>query len=126
MELRSDRRYGQTHEWYRQEGDELRMGVTEQGQDLLGDVVYVQLPSVGAEVVRGAACATLESVKAASDVIAPVDGVVVAVNEALEDSPELINDDPLDTGWILRIKPSGIPDDWMSDTAYQQMLDAGE
>lgn len=125
MELRSDRRYGQTHEWYRQEDSVIWLGVTEQGQDLLGDVVYVQLPAVGTQLTRGAQCATLESVKAASDVISPVDGVVVAVNEALEDSPELINDDPLDTGWILKIEPAGEPDDWMTAEAYQQMLSAG-
>jgi glycine cleavage system H protein len=125
MELRSDRRYGQTHEWYRQEGSVIALGVTEQGQDLLGDVVYVQLPRVGDQVARGTPCATLESVKAASDVISPVDGIVIAVNETLEDSPELINDDPLDSGWILKIEPNGAPDEWMSADAYQQMLAAG-
>lgn len=125
MELRTDRFYGETHEWYRQDGPVLWLGVTEQGQDMLGDVVYAQLPQVGAQVRRGEPCATLESVKAASDVISPVDGTVIAVNEALEDSPELINDDPLDTGWILKIEPAGAPDAWMTADAYQQMLSAG-
>ncbi|MGC8697944.1 MAG: glycine cleavage system protein H, partial [Halothiobacillus sp.] len=68
---------------------------------------------------------TLESVKAASDVICPVDGVVVAINTDLADSPELINDDPLDSGWIMRIAPKGAPDEWISPQAYQTLLDAG-
>ena len=118
MTVPIDRRYGPTHEWYLLEDDLLVLGVTEQGQALLGDVVFAQLPDVGSHVQRGQACATLESVKAASDVICPVDGVVIAVNSALSDSPELINDDPFDTGWILHIHPSASPDEWMSPEDY--------
>lgn len=125
MTIRSDRRYGTTHEWAMQAGDDWVLGVTEQGQALLGDVVFAQLPEVGTVVQRGAACATLESVKAASDVMCPVDGVVCAINTDLADSPELINDDPLDAGWIMRITPTGAPDEWMTPVAYQAMLDAG-
>lgn len=123
MNVPTDRRYGPTHEWYLLEDDLLVLGVTEQGQELLGDVVFAQLPEVGSKVERGQACATLESVKAASDVICPVDGVVIAVNTALSDSPELINDDPFDTGWILHIRPSGAPDEWMSAEDYQAQFD---
>ena len=123
MTVPTDRRYGPTHEWYLLEDDLLVLGVTEQGQELLGDVVFAQLPDVGSNVEHGQACATLESVKAASDVICPVDGVVVAVNTELSDSPELINDDPFDTGWILHIRPSGSPDEWMSPEDYQAQLD---
>jgi glycine cleavage system H protein len=123
MTVPTDRRYGPTHEWYTQEDDLIVLGVTEQGQALLGDVVFAQLPEVDSNVERGQACATLESVKAASDVISPVDGVVVAVNTALADSPELINDDPLDTGWILHIRPTGTLDEWMSSDDYQAQLD---
>ncbi|MDD3575996.1 MAG: glycine cleavage system protein GcvH [Halothiobacillus sp.] len=123
MTVPTDRRYGPTHEWYLLEDDLLVLGVTEQGQELLGDVVFAQLPEVGSKVERGQACATLESVKAASDVICPVDGVVIAVNAALSDSPELINDDPFDTGWILHIRPSGDPDEWMSAEDYQAQFD---
>jgi len=126
MEIRTDRRYGETHEWYREDGSELVVGVTEQGQDLLGDVVFVELPKVGDEVSRGGVCATLESVKAASDVISPVDGRIVAVNDELGSSPELINDEPLDGGWVVRIEPDGAPEEWMSADAYQAMLDAGD
>lgn len=119
MTVPADRRYGPTHEWYLLEDDLLVLGVTEHGQELLGDVVFAQLPDVGSPVERGQTCATLESVKAASDVICPVDGVVLAVNTALSDSPELINDDPFDTGWILHIQPSSAPEEWMSPADYQ-------
>lgn len=119
MTVPTDRRYGPTHEWYFLEDELLVLGVTERGQELLGDVVFAQLPDVDSHVSRGQACATLESVKAASDVICPVDGVVVAVNSALSDSPELINDDPFNTGWILRIRPSETPEEWLSAEDYQ-------
>lgn len=120
-----DRRYGPTHEWFMDQGATLRLGVTAAGQEMLGDVVFVQLPEVGSAVSRGAACATLESVKAASDVISPVDGVVAAVNLALIDTPELINDAPWDAGWILDITPAGAPADWQDAKEYQQSLEQG-
>lgn len=123
--LPTDRRYGPTHEWCLDQGDTLRIGVTDAGQEMLGDVVFVQLPAVGAAVTRGSACATLESVKAASDVLSPVDGVVAAVNPALTDAPEQINDDPWASGWILEITPTGEPADWLDAAAYQHSLDQG-
>ncbi|MGM0516021.1 MAG: glycine cleavage system protein GcvH [Pseudomonadota bacterium] len=126
MSIRQDRRYGQTHEWYTVEDDVVTVGVTEQGQEMLGDVVFADLPDVGQTVSEDAPCATLESVKAASDVLCPVDGEVVEVNPALEDSPELINDDPLDEGWILRIRPSGKPAEWMSPEEYERMLEGAD
>jgi glycine cleavage system H protein len=126
MSIRQDRRYGETHEWYTVEGDVLTVGVTEQGQEMLGDVVFADLPDVGQTVSEGAPCATLESVKAASDVLCPVDGEVIEVNPSLEDSPELINDEPLDEGWILRIRRSGEPAAWMSPAEYERMLEAGD
>ena len=126
MSIRQDRRYGETHEWYMVEDDVVTVGVTEQGQEMLGDVVYADLPDVGQGVSEGAPCATLESVKAASDVLCPVDGEVIEVNPALEDSPELINDDPLDEGWILRIRATGSPAAWMSPGEYEQMLEAAD
>lgn len=128
MTVPANRHYGPTHEWYMLQQDAsgevlLVLGVTEQGQDMLGDVVFVQLPEMGSVVVRGQSCATLESVKAASDVICPVDGTVAAVNEALGGSPELINDDPFEQGWILKIRPGSDPDEWLSPEAYQAQLD---
>ncbi|MBN2872467.1 MAG: glycine cleavage system protein GcvH [Halothiobacillaceae bacterium] len=124
MDIRQDRRYGETHEWYTVEDDVITVGVTEQGQEMLGDVVFADLPDVGQAVSEGAPCATLESVKAASDVLCPVDGEVLEINEALEDSPELINDDPLDEGWILKIRMEGEPADWMGPDDYGRMLEA--
>lgn len=126
MDIRQDRRYGKTHEWYTVEDGVLTVGVTEQGQDMLGDVVFVDLPDVGQMVSAGAPCATLESVKAASDVHGPVDGEVIEVNGLLEDSPELINDAPLDEGWILKIRMTGEPAEWMSPAEYGRMLEAAD
>jgi len=126
MSIRQDRRYGQTHEWYAVDDDVVTVGVTEQGQEMLGDVVFADLPDVGQAVSEGAPCATLESVKAASDVLCPVDGEVIEVNAALEDSPELINDDPFDEGWIVRIRPTANPAEWMSPENYRQMLEGAD
>lgn len=123
MSIPQERRYGDTHEWYRIEDGVMTIGVTEPGQDLLGDVVYADLPEVGQQVEKGAPCATLESVKAASDVACPADGEVIAINEKLEDEPELINDDPFEAGWLLQLRIEGEPEEWMSPEAYQQKLD---
>jgi glycine cleavage system H protein len=126
MSIRQDRRYGRTHEWYTLEDGVVTVGVTEQGQEMLGDVVFADLPDIGQTVSEDAPCATLESVKAASDVLCPVDGEVIEVNPALEDSPELINDDPLDAGWILRIRASGEPAEWMDPGEYERMLQGAD
>jgi len=123
MNIPADRFYGDTHEWYRIEDNIITLGVTEPGQDLLGDVVHAELPDVGQTVEQGAPCATLESVKAASDVACPVDGEVIAVNERLEDEPELINDDPYEEGWLMQIRFTGTPEEWMTPEQYQQKLD---
>ncbi|NOX62968.1 MAG: glycine cleavage system protein GcvH [Chloroflexi bacterium] len=98
-------RYAKSHEWARLEGDVVVVGISDYAQDLLSDVVYVELPEVGATVSAGEAVATVESVKAAEDVMAPVSGEVVAVNETLEDTPEVVNEDPYGA-WFFKIKPS--------------------
>lgn len=101
----SDLRYATTHEWVRAEGDGIfTVGITEHAQDLLGDMVFVELPSVGDAVSTGDDVAVAESVKAASDVYTPITGEVVEINEALEGSPELVNSDPYGEGWMFRIK----------------------
>jgi|SRR5699024_3651629 len=106
-ELRDELRYASTHEWVLVEADgTVVVGITDYAQDALGDVVYAELPEVGATYEVGAEVAVLESVKAASDIYAPVAGEVVAVNDALEDEPELINDSPYDEGWLFKLKPS--------------------
>ncbi|UAA37738.1 glycine cleavage system protein GcvH [Paraneptunicella aestuarii] len=98
-------RYTTSHEWVRNEGDgTYTVGITEHAQELLGDMVYVEAPEVGAKFGAGDEIAVAESVKAASDVYAPISGEVVAINEDLEDSPELVNTDPYGDGWMFRIK----------------------
>lgn len=103
----SELKYVASHEWIRDEGDgTVVIGITDHAQDLLGDVVFVELPDVGAEVATGDESGVVESVKAASDIYAPIAGEVVAVNEELEDSPELVNSDPYGDGWFFKVKLS--------------------
>ncbi|GGJ01869.1 glycine cleavage system protein GcvH [Halopseudomonas pertucinogena] len=99
-------RYASSHEWSRLEEDgTITVGITNHAQDALGDVVFVELPEVGRQLSAGDECAVVESVKAASDIYAPVSGEVIAVNEALADAPELVNSDPYGEAWFFRVKP---------------------
>lgn len=98
-------KYATTHEWVRSDGEGVyTVGITEHAQELLGDMVFVDLPVTGSEVSAGDECAVAESVKAASDIYAPVSGTVIEVNVELSDSPELINNSPYDEGWMFRIQ----------------------
>lgn len=98
-------KYASSHEWLRADGDGVyTVGITEHAQELLGDMVFVELPEVGDTVSQGDDCAVAESVKAASDIYAPVSGEIVAVNDALSDSPELVNSSPYEDGWMFKIK----------------------
>jgi len=122
-ELPGDLEYTEEHEWLRKEEDgTVTIGITDHAQNALGDLVYVELPEIGQEVESGGEMAVVESVKAASDVYAPVSGEVVAVNEELADDPEKINADPYGDGWIVRVKPSD-DGDTMSPDEYQDFLD---
>lgn len=113
----ADLKYAKTHEWAKLEEDgTVRIGISDHAQDALGDIVFVELPEVGNEVEAGGDCAVVESVKAASDLYSPVSGEIVAVNEALSDEPELINDDAY-ANWIFVVKPSDISE-------LDQLLDA--
>ncbi|MGV6826487.1 MAG: glycine cleavage system protein GcvH [bacterium] len=103
-EVQSDLKYARSHEWVRVEGDEAVVGISDHAQELLGDLVFVELPEVGSNVDAGDEIAVVESVKAASDVYSPIGGEVIAVNEELADAPEVINDNPYDEGWIFKIK----------------------
>lgn len=103
MNIPTDLRYSQEHEWVRVDGNVGRIGITDFAQDSLGDVVFVQLPDVGLEIVAGASASEIESTKSVSDVYVPVSGVVRAVNDALTDTPELVNSDPYGEGWILEV-----------------------
>lgn len=100
-------KYAASHEWVRDEGNgEYLVGITEHAQELLGDMVFVDLPEVSTVVAAGDDCAVAESVKAASDIYAPLSGEIIAVNAALDGSPELVNSDPYSEGWLFRIKAS--------------------
>ncbi|MBZ9611880.1 glycine cleavage system protein GcvH [Rheinheimera maricola] len=100
-------KYASSHEWVRDEGNGVyTVGITEHAQGLLGDMVFVELPEVGDSVTQGEDCAVAESVKAASDIYAPLSGEIVEVNEALADSPELVNSNPYEDGWMFKIKLS--------------------
>ena len=124
-ELPGDLLYTKEHEWLRQEEDgSVTVGITDHAQSALGDLVYVELPEVGQDLETGGEMAVVESVKAASDVYAPLSGSVIAVNDDLADDPEKINADSYGDGWIVRIQPSGSSDeDTMSPDDYQQLLD---
>ena len=98
-------RFTKDHEWVRQDGDAAVIGITDHAQNALGDVVFVELPEVGREVAAGEACAVVESVKAASDVYAPIAGKVVEVNAALAENPGLINSAPTGEGWFFKLEP---------------------
>ncbi len=117
-DIPSELRYASSHEWARMEDDgSIVVGITDHAQALLGDVVYVELPEVDNEIGAGDEIAVVESVKAASDIYAPISGTIIEVNEALEDAPETVNTDCYGDGWMFRIQPS-------NDTDYQDLLDA--
>lgn len=123
-ELPGDLKYTSDHEWLRREEDgSVTIGITDHAQSALGDLVYVELPEIDQEVEAGSDMAVVESVKAASDVYAPISGTVVAVNDALSDDPEAINNDPYGEGWIVRLEPGGDEADLLSPDAYQALLD---
>ena len=104
-------KYVASHEWLRLEDDgTITVGITEHAQDLLGDVVFVELPEVGANITVDEEIAVVESVKAASDVYAPISGEVIAINESLEDEPEVINSDPYGEGWLYKMKATNLED----------------
>ncbi|MGK5113316.1 glycine cleavage system protein GcvH [Geodermatophilus sp. CPCC 205506] len=133
MSTPDDRRYTEQHEWAMVQGGEgaatvVRVGITDHAQDALGDIVFVQLPEVGAEVVPGNPIGEVESTKSVSDVYSPVAGVVAAVNEALTDAPETINADPYGAGWLVEISVPGDAGDQVQGlldaAAYQALVDA--
>lgn len=106
MNVPDDRRYTRDHEWARLEDNVVRVGITDYAQDALGDVVFVQLPDVGATLAAGASLGEVESTKSVSDIYAPVAGTVTEVNSELGDAPQRLNDDPYGEGWICAIEPA--------------------
>jgi len=126
MKIPEELRYRDTHEWVRVENGEALVGITDYAQEELGDVVYVELPEVGRTVSAGEAVAVIESVKTASDIYAPVSGEVVAVNEALADHPEKVNEDPYGGGWLFRVRladPAEL-EALLDAEAYRKLLEA--
>ena len=125
MEYPPDRKYSQEHEWVVVDGDTARVGITDYAQDALGDIVFVQVPDVGLEVVAGSSCAEVESTKSVSEIYSPVSGAVTAVNEALADEPERVNRDPYGDGWIftLTMVDAGELDALMDAAAYQHLVE---
>ena len=117
MDVPDDRRYTNDHEWALLEDGRVRVGITDYAQDVLGDVVYVKVPQAGTAVTAGGAFSEVESTKSVSDIYAPVAGTVVAVNTALADLPQAVNEDPYGAGWICVIEPE-------DPAAYEGLLDA--
>jgi glycine cleavage system H protein len=125
MEFPDALRYSAEHEWVAVDGTRARIGITDFAQDALGDVVYVQLPDVGAAVLANASIAEVESTKSVSEIYAPVTGVVVEVNESLDDTPEQVNQDPYGTGWIFVVELSDPAEvtALMDAAAYRQLVE---
>jgi glycine cleavage system H protein len=128
-DIPADLKYTPSHEWLRDNGDgTVTMGITDHAQELLGDIVFVELPSVGETITAGEACAVVESVKAASDIYAPVSGEVAAVNEALADGPEMVNEDAYGEGWLysITLDESTQTSELLSDDDYAKLLEEEE
>jgi glycine cleavage system H protein len=121
-------KYHREHDWARVEGDTAVFGITSYAQETLGDIVFIELPEVGADVTAGAPYAEVESVKAVSDVYAPLSGSVVEVNEDVVDAPELLNDSPYDDGWLIKVRLTDAAeiDDLMSSEEYEELLSEEE
>lgn len=122
-------RYTKSHEWVRTEEDgSITVGITDHAQELLGDMVFIELPETEANYTAGDECAVVESVKAASDVYCPITGEVTAVNEALADSPETVNQDAFDTGWLFKMHPkdAGEIEELMDAETYGELIEEEE
>ena len=116
--------YTKDHEWASlQEDGKVKVGITDHAQDALSDVVFVELPDIGSEFAKGDAMAVAESVKAASDIYAPVSGKIISINDKLEESPELINESPYDFGWMVVIEPEGELEGLLDSNAYREVID---
>ena len=117
-------KFTKEHEWLRVEGDLVVVGITEHAATALGDVVFVELPEVETQVAEGDEISVIESVKAASDILAPVDGEIVAVNEKLTDAPSLVNEDPLGAGWFFKMKLDDLSvlDQFMDEDEYNELI----
>ena len=116
--------YTEEHEWLKvQEDGQARVGITDYAQDSLSDVVFVELPEVGDQFTKGDVMAVAESVKAASDIYAPISGKIISINEKLEESPELVNESPYEFGWMVLIEPEGEVNGLLDAASYRESID---
>ncbi|MBB6177532.1 MULTISPECIES: glycine cleavage system protein GcvH [Anoxybacillus] len=124
MNIPKELRYSQEHEWVRVEGSTVRIGITHFAQSELGDIVFVELPEVGAQLTANEPFGSVESVKTVSELYAPISGKVVAVNEELNDNPEYVNESPYDKAWMIVIEPSDLSevDNLLTAEQYEQMI----
>jgi len=124
LKLPDDIKYAKDHEWVRPADGKAHIGISDYAQDQLGDIVYVELPDIGSTLKKGEAFGTVESVKAVSDLYMPVGGEILSTNAALEESPELVNSEPYDEGWMIEVKMTDLtePDSLMSRDAYIELL----
>ena len=124
----NDRKYASSHEWVKMEGDTAVVGISDYAQDALGDIVFVELPVVGMKLEKGQSFGVVESVKAASDVFAPISGEVESINEQLADSPDIVNKAPFTEGWMIKLRPTNTAelDDLMDAQTYKSKIDSGE
>ncbi len=124
MDIPKELRYTAEHEWVRNEGGIFTIGITDYAQQSLGDVVYVEMPELGAEISKGESFGVVESVKAASDIYAPIDGEIADIHQELDEHPEFINQSPYEKGWIVKVKPSdpGEIEELMDHSGYQKFV----
>jgi glycine cleavage system H protein len=122
MKIPDDLRYTEEHEWVRIEDDLAVVGITDYAQNELGDIVFIELPEVGDDVVATEAFGTIEAVKTVSDLYSPVSGTVEEVNEALTDSPDLVNKEPYSDGWMIKVKYTEIPENLLNAKEYRRMV----
>jgi glycine cleavage system H protein len=124
LRLPDDLLYAKDHEWIKRQGDKCRIGISDYAQDQLGDIVFVELPKVGDALTQGAEFGVVESVKAVAELYMPISGEIVALNSALEDSPELVNQEPYEGGWMIEIVPADPTqlEALMNTAAYLDML----
>jgi glycine cleavage system H protein len=124
MNIDPNARYSKTQEWVRKEGNLIVYGITHHAQEELSDIVFIELPEMGASFKQGDVIGTIESVKAASDLVLPMSGTVVEINDSLSDKPEVINSSPYQSGWMIKIQPT-YPEEWdtlMTPEAYSKIL----
>lgn len=127
MKVPAELKYSRDHEWVKIEGNRAKIGITDYAQSQLGDVVFVEVPAVDSSIAAGAGFSVVESVKAVSDIYAPIGGVIVEVNEALADAPEIINEDPYGEGWLAVIEMDDQADlsQLLSSDEYRQLIESG-